>query len=1811
MEGNVGIGTTSPSYGLSVQNNYGATNNTVFQVASSTATNGSTAANLFSVSLSGVTNQAGVSNATGFFNSGSGAFLWNGKGYITASGNGTFTLNNNGGTGFSALQFGGTTSSFPELAVNGANLYVGDASGGFASSFGIGTSTPGTNLGVQGNGVFAGNLTATNITATSSITAPSLTISGLTSGSALFAGTGGTISQDNANYAYNSTNHTLTINSAGSQPTIVNNTVGNGVILRGSDSTTYGQLRIVANGGGWTDSQETSYFQMSNGLNNNVSFMGGTYGNDVALDRLQFSASSTQITDTTYSTDAVPTALFSLNNTNAGKRIFNIIGASAQSGDFFDITANGGSNGGILSVKSSGNIGIGTTTPTNPLTLPAGSASVPSLSFGDTATGFLRNGTGGVQFSSSGVGTVNFNNNGVGAGVFQGLGSGANGYLSISAGSATSPSLIYNNANAVTALTVYQQNAGSTGNILALQNSAGIQDVVTQSGNLGVGSTTPFGELAIQANAGTNYPGNNLFTIGSSTASATTTLFNVLNSGLVGIGTTSPASTFAVNGGGYIGGTLATPLVLERTSSSGNTNILFKGISSSVYAGQTSGVFAIGSAADLSLTANQYATFGSTGATINVSGNPVLTVASNSNVGVGTTTPGTNLGVQGSGVFAGNVTATNITATGTVSATGNGTFGYITVNGTSDSHFNGSSNVYLGSATMYSSLGSTPNLAVAGEINANASVIAAGGSYSSPAYQFYSSSNTGLFNTGSNGTSGIGFSVQGVEKGRFNSNGYLGILNTSPSYPVDVAGFINTDQYSGYKQAGNTILYASTTNDTLAVGASSAVSWMAATSSSFWDIAIGQGALGTSPTTGIAQYNEAIGDSALNGDTTGTDNVAFGHIALWHNTSGSNNTALGHVALAANTTGGNNVSIGAYALDVNTTGSSNVAIGYNALSNNTTGSNNVAIGGTAGGLKVLQYNLSATNTVAIGANAAAGSGQYNNQGGVYLGYQSGLYAATSSDYNTFLGYQSGYDVTSGNDNILLGPETATGGNHLTTGANDIGIGYNTVFPGGATAANQLNIGNFIFGTGLTATSSSTSLPTTPTGLLGIASTSPWGELSVNASAAAGIPQFVVGSSTATNLIVANSGNVGVGSTNPTQLLSVGGSNQFTVDTIGDIAARSLGLTGVAGITGATVVNNGSNSQLIIQSSNFSPAGTDLVLTNGTMTQSSGQFNAVAITPTYNQTGSAAATDLLINRTETAVGTGAQRLFDAQVGGVSKFTVLDTGNVGIGTTTPGTILGVQGSGVFAGNVTATNITATGTLAVSGTATVGNLIDTGITANSLPYINGSQQLAAATIGNGLTFTTGTLAVSTTSLSSGFFLNNGNSFGTAAVLGTNDNNTLSFETNNIPRAIFDTSGDFGIGTTSPYATLSVAGGVAGGYFNADNASATSTFAGGISAGNGSFNFNPVSGITTIDNAQLGALSFDADSGIVSWADMPVTSNSANGTAESYTASLNGNPLLTVAGIADGSGGVYNLGVGIATTSPSAALTVWAATSTPSVLANFVSSASTTIFQINSNGNVGVASTSPWARLSVDTSSLGVGVPEFVVGSSTRSDLIISQNGNVGIGTTSPVSPLSVGGSGLLATFGDVGGGATSYIGMSGSTNLPRATFGYDAGNGNVAVQGAGGKGIEFNVNNSTFGSGQAAVITTAGNFGIGSTTPWGQLSASSTSAYPTFAVQQLGSGPAATFLGGNVGIGTTSPVANLGLQGSIGVNASQLYLAANGNVGIGTTNPGTSALQVAGTSLFSSTIIGPDSGTWSSTGITASAAVIGTSNILVSGI
>lgn len=83
----------------------------------------------------------------------------------------------------------------------------------------------------------------------------------------------------------------------------------------------------------------------------------------------------------------------------------------------------------------------------------------------------------------------------------------------------------------------------------------------------------------------------------------------------------------------------------------------------------------------------------------------------------------------------------------------------------------------------------------------------------------------------------------------------------------------------------------------------------------------------------------------------------------------------------------------------------------------------------------------------------------------------------------------------------------------------------------------------------------------------------------------------------------------------------------------------------------------------------------------TSTASSGNFVALSVAPTVNQSSTAGYTSVLVNVTESTTGSGAKLLVDFQVGGVSKasisnagtITLADAGNIAAGTTT-GTKIG---------------------------------------------------------------------------------------------------------------------------------------------------------------------------------------------------------------------------------------------------------------------------------------------------------------------------------------------------------------------------------------------------------------------------------------------------------------------------------------------------------------------------------------------------------
>ncbi|MDD5589920.1 MAG: hypothetical protein PHQ47_01965, partial [Candidatus Portnoybacteria bacterium] len=339
--------------------------------------------------------------------------------------------------------------------------------------------------------------------------------------------------------------------------------------------------------------------------------------------------------------------------------------------------------------------------------------------------------------------------------------------------------------------------------------------------------------------------------------------------------------------------------------------------------------------------------------------------------------------------------------------------------------------------------------------------------------------------------------------------GNLGIGVSSPNNLIQVAGLINFDNslyntFLGYQTGNNNTTgsknnfigyqagYLNTTGYT-----NNFFGYQAGynTTTGYLNLFIGEKA-GYANTT--AGWNTAIGNFSLYSITTGEDNVAVGYKVLEQTTTGGENTAVGYKAMNLNTEGVRNTAVGNNTLRYNTTGNDNTAVGQEALLSNTEGIENVAMGviaadrNTTGSANtVIGYKSFYWNTTGSYNTALGGRALYMNETGSFntaVGYQAGYGTYTNSySNNTMLGYQSGYNLSTGSNNIFLGYQTAT---TTTTGSNNIVIGYGINAPS-ATASNTLNIGNLIYGINIDGL-----MTTVSTGNIGIGTTTPTSKLEV-------------------------------------------------------------------------------------------------------------------------------------------------------------------------------------------------------------------------------------------------------------------------------------------------------------------------------------------------------------------------------------------------------------------------------------------------------------------------------------------------------------------------------------------------------------------------------------------------------------------------------------------------------------------------------------------------------------------------------------------
>jgi hypothetical protein len=197
-------------------------------------------------------------------------------------------------------------------------------------------------------------------------------------------------------------------------------------------------------------------------------------------------------------------------------------------------------------------------------------------------------------------------------------------------------------------------------------------------------------------------------------------------------------------------------------------------------------------------------------------------------------------------------------------------------------------------------------------------------------------------------------------------------------------------------------------------------------------------------TSGLITVN-TNGDSRVFASTfrpTGASgqNIFIGHAGTTNSGTGASssfNTSVGAFALDSNTTGFFNTAFGNSALDFNTAGSQNTAVGYQALQSITTGTNNTAIGGQALSL------VGGSQNVAIGSLAGINIAGFATAS-VYVGYNA-------------LGLNSGISDQTNNEIVI--------------GANNTGLGSNTVVLGNSSITKTLLRGNV----GIGITSPSTAL----------------------------------------------------------------------------------------------------------------------------------------------------------------------------------------------------------------------------------------------------------------------------------------------------------------------------------------------------------------------------------------------------------------------------------------------------------------------------------------------------------------------------------------------------------------------------------------------------------------------------------------------------------------------------------------------------------------------------------------------------------------
>lgn len=449
----------------------------------------------------------------------------------------------------------------------------------------------------------------------------------------------------------------------------------------------------------------------------------------------------------------------------------------------------------------------------------------------------------------------------------------------------------------------------------------------------------------------------------------------------------------------------------------------------------------------------------------------------------------------------------------------------------------------------------------------------------------------------------------------------------------------------------------------------------------------------------------------------------------------------------------------------------------------------------------------------------------------------------------------------------------------------------------------------------------------------------------------------------------NAGNLGVGTSSPYANLSVHANNGdtnttlfsvasstasatttlFDVSNTGDVTLSSGILTLPAGSAASPSLQWGDNTGIYRQS-----ASELRVVTEGTTRWRFGQSfflgNTTGAAQLNNSATSSTSPVFLFNGDgDTGIGSAGADILSLIAGGVNGLNVYETGgvaNIGIGTTTPDTELHL-------------------------------------------YTSGTDEP--------------TIKIEDASRRFEFFVSSGG-FGTIQNNGhiridSNGGSSRDLELESDGEIILDAGGNVGIGTTSPYATLSVVGPVVAEYFHATSTTAANSLL-----------------LPSVNDGATPTLAFgDGDTGIYEQSDDTLYfSVAGTGGYVVVGNNIGGNGGVGVGTLDPGVGwgGVLIADVAEATVptfSPSASDRDTgvgsAAADTLSLIAGGINGLN--IYETGGIVNVGIGTTSPYAALSVEHNAGEIG---FAVGSSTATSFVVDENGNVGIGTDAPTTHLSI---------------------------------------------------------------------------------------------------------------------------------------------------------------------------------------------------------